>query len=76
MSEQYGWIIEGGWTAAPSIEYWCGCVVTGGCGIQHEWRPDSSRAVRFAREKDAKQMAKTLIDGESYRVVEHAWSDR
>lgn len=74
MSEQYGWVIEAGWTVAPDLKYWCGCVVTGGGGIQHEWRDDNSKAVRFAREKDAKQMARTLIDVESYRVVEHAWA--
>ena len=41
--------------------------------MQHAWRADHSKAVRFAREKDAKTIARALIDGESYRVVEHGW---
>ena len=73
MSEQYGWVIEAGWTAAPDLKYWCGAVVTGGGGIQHEWRSDNAKAVRFARKKDGEKMARIMIDGESYRVVEHAW---
>lgn len=70
---EYAWLIEAGWTDTASIEYWCGCVVTGGGGIQHEWSFDHSRAIRFARKEDAKRIAGILIDGESYRIVEHGW---
>lgn len=74
MSEDYGWVIEAGWSNAPDIKYWSGCNITGGGGIQHTWRTDNSQAIRFAREQDAKKAAKALIDGEAYRVVEHAWA--
>lgn len=74
MTDDYGWVIEAGWSGAPDIKYWCGCSVTGGGGVQHSWRADNSQAIRFAREQDAKKIARALIDGEAYRVVEHAWA--
>lgn len=73
-SEDYGWVIEAGWTTAPALRYWCGAVVTDGGGIQNEWRGDNARAIRFARKEDGEKIARIMIDGESYRVVEHAWS--
>ncbi|MGY4621986.1 hypothetical protein ACVWZ4_007213 [Bradyrhizobium sp. USDA 4472] len=70
---EYAWLIEAGWSGTASVEYWCGCVVTGGGGIQHEWSFSHSRAIRFARKEDAKRIANILIDGEAYRIAEHAW---
>lgn len=74
MSQQFGWIIEAGWTVPPDLKYWVGCNTTGGGGVQHEWSKDDGKAIRFAREKDAKKIANALIDSEAHRVVEHAWS--
>ena len=74
MKDEFGWVIEAGWTTAPKLKYWSGCNVTGGGGVQHTWRGDHAQAVRFAREKDAKTIAMALIDGEAYRVVEHVWT--
>jgi hypothetical protein len=71
--QEYGWVIEAGWTAAPAIEYWCG-VESLAEGITHQWLKESYRAVRFAREEDAGKVARNLVDPESYRIVEHAWT--
>ncbi|KGT75840.1 hypothetical protein MA20_32140 [Bradyrhizobium japonicum] len=70
---EYAWLIEAGWTGTASIEYWCGCEITGGGGVQHQWSFDHSRAIRFARKEDAKRTASILIDGEAYRIVERGW---
>lgn len=74
MAEQYGWIIEAGWTTAPDLKYWSGCAVLGGGGVQHSWSANHAKAIRFARDQDAKKIASMLIESEAHRVVEHAWS--
>jgi len=69
-----GWVIEAGWTSTAKPDYWCGVEVLGDGVCQHHWNPDNLQAVRFAREADARVVARCLLETESYRVCEHIWS--
>lgn len=61
---QYGWVIEGAWSAAQTIEYWTGGPL---------WSQDHMNAIRFARREDADRAAFMMLDGMNVRVVEHGW---
>ena len=61
-----GWLIEHGTSPAYAPRYWCGA---------HGWTTDNLKAVRFAREIDARLQAEAMDDGvpDNYRIAEHGW---
>lgn len=61
-----GWVIEHGASEVSRPRYWGGV---------HGWTYDNLKAVRFAREADAKSQAEADADGfpDNYRIKEHGW---
>lgn len=61
-----GWLIELGASEISRPRYWGGV---------HGWTYDNLKAVRFAREEDARSIAESMDDGfpNNYRVKEHGW---
>lgn len=61
-----GWLIEEGKSAVSSPCYWAG---------GNQWQPDSMTAIRFARERDARQVMRFIEfdSGYSHRASEHSW---
>jgi hypothetical protein len=78
MSEQIAWLIEIADGGPPS--YWSACPDLRALG---GFDPDVNKAVRFCREKDAKDMATFLhvkggiafLDIRNVRIAEHMWFD-
>ena len=66
MVDERGWVIEHGASEPCRPRYWGGV---------HGWTYDHLKAVRFAREIDARSQAEAYDDGapDNYRVCEHMW---
>ena len=64
-ADESGWVIEGAWSDTSAPSYWCG---------SSAWSEDHMRALRFAREDDARQAAFFMLDGMNIRIAEHGWS--
>lgn len=67
MTDETGWIIEGGWSSVSHPDYWGGSSV---------WSSDHMKALRFARRQDAQQAADLMLSGINVRICEHAWGSR
>ena len=65
MEDQVGWVVEGDWSPIYKPDYWMG---------SSAWSQDHEKALRFAREQDAKQAAALMLDGVNVRVCAHIWS--
>jgi hypothetical protein len=61
-----GWVIEHGASEVSRPRYWGGV---------HGWTFENLKAVRFAREEDARSIAESMDDGvpDNYRIAEHGW---
>lgn len=67
VTDEWGWLIEHGASEVSRPRYWGGV---------HGWTFDNLKAVRFAREEDARSIAESMDDGvpNNYRIKEHGWS--
>jgi hypothetical protein len=67
-----GWVIESCESQPYAPLYWTGGYYNHGLGT---WSCDHNAAVRFARERDARQVLEASRDVMEHRVAEHIWDD-
>lgn len=75
-SEEIGWLIERADFGRPM--WWCGSIALHSGGLTDRdgsrWTTDSLRAVRFAREQDARIVAEQIVGYSApWVVTEHMW---
>ena len=65
MIEETGWVIEREDSEMSRPLYFCGGA----------WDHDNLKAIRFARETDARRLCHYMFPGEPHRIADHAWVD-
>lgn len=72
----YAWVIESAWlNDGDAPKYFTGTEGSGD-GLLIGWSDDHAQAIRFAREVDARKIARTVIgdhDVCAWKIVEHGW---
>lgn len=61
---EFAWVIEDANSSPSCPLYWTGF---------HEWDLDHEKAIRFSRQCDAEQMAKSVFCDNDYRTAQHGW---
>lgn len=86
--EEYGWLIEAGWSNGSQPDYWMGCYDPWATLRKegHEqsfscaqwpyalWTNDHMKAVRFARKEGAERVAASLHEEVRPRICDHSWN--